>query len=64
MSTKNIVSTTKLASGRELVTFRVDDDGEGQPQFRFYRYSARAGAQIRKGRDPIEFKATEIKENK
>jgi len=32
MSTKNIVSTTKLASGRELVKFRVDD-AEGKPQF-------------------------------
>ena len=63
MSIKNIVSTQKLGS-RTLVTFRVDDDGEGNPQFRSYRYSARAGAQIRKGRDPIEFKATEIQENK
>ena len=66
MSTKNIVSTTKLASGRELVTFRVDDDAEGNPQFRTYRYSARAGAAIAAGRDPqkAKFKAVEVKENK
>jgi hypothetical protein len=63
MSIKNVVSTQKVGS-RALVTFRVDDDSEGNPQFRTYRYSARAGAQIRKGRDPREFKATEIKEGK
>jgi hypothetical protein len=62
MSIKNIVSQQKLPSGRTLLTFRVNDDGEGNPQFRSYTYSPRAGAQIRKGRDPRDFKATPIKE--
>jgi hypothetical protein len=46
------------------VTFPVGEDPEGKPQFRSYTYSPRAGAQIRKGRDPREFKSTEVKEIK
>ena len=62
MSIKNIVSQQKLPSGRTLLTFRIDSDGEGNPQFRSYTYGPRAGAQIRKGRDPRDFKAIEVKE--
>jgi hypothetical protein len=63
MSTKNIVSTQKLASGKSLVTFRVDDDADGKPRFRSYSYSARAGAAIAGGRDPqkAKFVAHEVK---
>jgi hypothetical protein len=64
MSTKNVVKQQKLANGRSLVTFRVDDDADGKPQFRHYTYSARAGAAIAAGRDPqkAKFKAVEVKE--